>query len=92
MFSRYLHMGGIDTSQRQFTGANGISKEDLAGLSKAEKRMAAANDVINRRGDDPRWFTPGDEGWTVDFAGVVAAYLYGLSPNTNNHPFFDVHG
>uniref|UniRef100_L7ITA2 Argonaute siRNA chaperone complex subunit Arb1 n=1 Tax=Pyricularia oryzae (strain P131) TaxID=1143193 RepID=L7ITA2_PYRO1 len=75
MFSRYLNMGGIDTSQRQFTGANGISKEDLAGLSKAEKRMAAANDVINRRGDDPRWFTPGDEGWTVDFAGVVAAYL-----------------
>ncbi|KAI6370579.1 hypothetical protein MCOR25_004122 [Pyricularia grisea] len=75
MFSRYLNMGGIDTSQRQFTGANGISKDDLAGLSKAEKRMAAANDVINRRGDDPRWFTPGDEGWTVDFAGVVAAYL-----------------
>ncbi|TLS26817.1 hypothetical protein PpBr36_05035 [Pyricularia pennisetigena] len=76
MFSRYLNMGGIDTSQRQFTGANAMSKDDLAGLSKAEKRMAAANDVINRRGDDARWFTPGDEGWTVDFAGVVAAYLY----------------
>ncbi|TLD09443.1 hypothetical protein PspLS_12003 [Pyricularia sp. CBS 133598] len=75
MFSRYLNMGGIDTSQRQFTGANGISKDDLAGLSKAEKRMAAANDVINRRGDDPRWFTPGNECWTVDFTGVVAAYL-----------------
>lgn len=75
MFDRYLNLGGIDTSQRQFQGACGLAGDALDQLSANERRVAASNDVIHRRGDDRRYYDPEEEGWHVDFTGVVSCYL-----------------
>jgi len=78
-FSRYLLLGGVDATQRQFQGTTKMGKDELAGLSKAEVRDIAASDVIQRGGEgkhDTRFFNPDySEHWDVDFAGVVAGYL-----------------
>ncbi|KLU92470.1 hypothetical protein MAPG_11415 [Magnaporthiopsis poae ATCC 64411] len=81
MFDRYLNLGGIDTSQRQFQGACGLASDALDQLSANEKRLAASNDVIHRRGDDRRYYDPEEEGWHVDFTGVVSCFLSRTLPH-----------
>jgi hypothetical protein len=79
LFSRYLLLGGVDATQRQFQGTAKMSKGEVNEFSKSEMRDIAANDVIQRGGDgkyDARFFNPSfPEHWDVDFTGVVAGYL-----------------
>ncbi|KAK3353271.1 Argonaute complex, subunit Arb1 [Lasiosphaeria hispida] len=77
LFSRYLNLGGVDCSQRQFQGTRGIKKEDMKGLSQGEVRDMIADDVIQRgASDNPRFYNPNrPEHWDVDFAGVAAGFL-----------------
>ncbi len=77
LFNHYLFLGGIDTSQRQFTGVRGMGKDDLSSASKSEMRSMAANDVISSWGSTTsRFYNPkSPEHWDVDFSGVVAGYL-----------------
>lgn len=78
LFSKYLTLGGVDTTQRQFTGtAKHVKDWKDEGLTKDEIRGYAANDFLGR-GDDPKgkFYNPEfPEHWDVDFAGVVAGYL-----------------
>lgn len=78
LFDKYLALGGVDTSQRQFTGiANYIKDWKSEGYTADEIRGMAANDFLSRD-DDPKgkFYNPEfPEHWDVDFAGVVAGYL-----------------
>ncbi|KAL8349204.1 hypothetical protein RB601_001989 [Gaeumannomyces tritici] len=82
MFNRYLNLGGIDTSQRQFQGFCGVTPNEDDPLTTQEQRLVASNDVIHRRGDDSRYYDPEDEGgWEVDFTGVVSSFLSRTLPH-----------
>lgn len=78
LFGKYLALGGIDTTQRQFTGAAKLVKDwREEGFTKDEIRGFTANDFLGH-GDDPKgkFYNPAyPEHWEVDFAGVVAGYL-----------------
>lgn len=78
LFDKYLALGGVDTTQRQFTGTASFVKEwKDEGLTKDEIRGFTANDFLSH-GDDPKgkFYNPAfPEYWEVDFAGVVAGYL-----------------
>lgn len=78
LFSKYLALGGVDTSQRQFTGtAKHIKDWKEEGYTADEIRSMAANDFLSREQDPKgKFYNPEfPEHWDVDFAGVVAGYL-----------------
>lgn len=76
-FSKYLALGGVDSTTRQFQSTRKLNAEDLEGLSKAEVREITADDAVQRSAgkQDRRWYHPEHpEHWEVDFAGVAAGY------------------
>ncbi|KAK4145992.1 Argonaute complex, subunit Arb1 [Dichotomopilus funicola] len=79
LFSRYLYLGGIDASVRQFQSTRNIENDALEEASKSSVREMTADDVIQRGGEgnhNPRYFNPNyPEHWDVDFTGVVTGYL-----------------
>jgi hypothetical protein len=79
LFSRYLMLGGIDTTVRQFGGAQALTDEVLEDANRAAVREMTANDVIQRGGDgsyNPRFYNPNDPmHWDVDFTGIAAGFL-----------------
>ncbi|KAK0715182.1 Argonaute complex, subunit Arb1 [Lasiosphaeris hirsuta] len=77
LFSRYLYLGGVDSTQRQFQGTRNMKKEEMGGLSQGEVRDIIADDVIQRgASNNPRFYNPTcPEHWEVDFVGVVAGFL-----------------
>lgn len=79
LFSKYLALGGIDTTQRQFTGTAQMLKDwKDEGFTKDEIRGFTANDFLGHGGDDPKgkFYNPEyPQHWDVDFAGVVAGFL-----------------
>lgn len=79
LFSRYLTLGGIDATIRQFQGTRDLGKDVLEGTSKAVVREMTADDVIQRGGEgnrNPRFYNPNyPEHWDVDFTGVAAGFL-----------------
>lgn len=74
LFDKYLFLGGLDPSPRQFTGAD---PEELAGANAAEIRQATATDCIYRGGGGgSKFYDPTrPDGWVVDFEGVVKGFL-----------------
>lgn len=78
LFAKYLYLGGIDTTQRQFTGtAQHVKDWKGDGYCPDELRAFMANEFLGR-GGDPKgvFYSPGaPEHWDVDFAGVVAGFL-----------------
>ncbi|KAL0472161.1 Argonaute siRNA chaperone complex subunit Arb1 domain-containing protein [Neurospora intermedia] len=78
LFSRYLFLGGIDTTTRQFQGTASLTSRDLDGLDKDDIRDIAANDYVERKpGMHPsRYYNPNQpEHWDVDFTGVAAGFF-----------------
>lgn len=77
MFSRYLMLGGVDATVRQFQGTKDIGADVLENATKADVREMTADDVIQRGGkQDSRFYNPNfPDHWDVDFAGVVSGYL-----------------
>ena len=78
LFSRYLFLGGIDTSVRQFQGTASLTKRDLDGLDKDDIREISANDFVGRKSGlhGARYYNDDDpEHWEVDFTGVAAGFL-----------------
>ncbi|KAK3306702.1 Argonaute complex, subunit Arb1 [Chaetomium strumarium] len=79
LFTRYLLLGGIDATVRQFGGAQTLTDEVLEDTNRAAVREMTANDVIQRGGDDscnPRFYNPNDAvHWDVDFTGIAAGFL-----------------
>ncbi|KAH8885524.1 hypothetical protein GQ53DRAFT_659724 [Thozetella sp. PMI_491] len=76
IFSRYLMLGGIDVTVRQFQSTRNLDYETLEESTKSELREIEASDVIPRGEGDPRFYNPNDaEHWVVDFTGVVSGFL-----------------
>jgi hypothetical protein len=79
LFSRYLLLGGIDASVRQFQGTRNIGEDVLEDATKSDVREMTADDVIQRGADgnrNPRYFNPNyPEHWDVDFTGVAAGFV-----------------
>ncbi|KAK3688213.1 Argonaute siRNA chaperone complex subunit Arb1-domain-containing protein [Podospora appendiculata] len=76
-FSRYLFLGGVDSSPRQFQSTRNLGHETLEDATKAEVREITADDVIQRGIDsDARCYNPNNpEHWDVDFTGVAAGFF-----------------
>ncbi|RWA10418.1 hypothetical protein EKO27_g4700 [Xylaria grammica] len=75
IFNKYLFLGGIDGSQRQFTGIGQYQDwdPDLAGADKEQMRTMTAVDFIGGAGS--RFYDGNDENWEVDFEAVVKGFL-----------------
>ncbi|KAI5868373.1 Argonaute siRNA chaperone complex subunit Arb1-domain-containing protein [Durotheca rogersii] len=73
LFDKYLWLGGIDSSPRQFTGA----AEDAEALAEADAdqiRKMTAVDFVG--GNDERFYNSQNSGdWFVDFEGIVRGFL-----------------
>jgi hypothetical protein len=79
LFSRYLTLGGVDATVRQFQGSRNLTEDVLADATKASVREMTADDVIQRGGDEnnnPRFYNPNyPEHWDVDFTRVASGFL-----------------
>lgn len=73
LFNKYLWLGGIDSSPRQFTGF-AEDREALAEADADEIRQMTATDFIG--GSGTRFYDPLEpEHWFVDFEGIVKCFL-----------------
>ncbi|XXG98274.1 hypothetical protein Hte_004597 [Hypoxylon texense] len=80
LFNKYLWLGGIDTSQRQFTGFAG-DRDALEEADADEIRKMTATDFVG--GSGQRFYDPLEpEHWVVDFEAIVKGYLSRLIPGT----------
>lgn len=78
LFSRYLFLGGIDTSARQFQGTASFTSRDLDGLDQDDIHDIGANDFVERKPGmhASRYYNPNEpEHWDIDFTGVAAGFL-----------------
>lgn len=79
LFSRYLVLGGIDATVRQFQGTRNIEDDILEDATKGAVREMTADDVIQRGGDgnrNSRFYNPNyPEHWDVDFTGVASGFV-----------------
>lgn len=72
MFNKYLFLGGIDASQRQFTGLS----QDRGAMAEAdaeEIRKMTAIDFVG--GSGSRFYDNNSEDWEVDFEAIVKGFL-----------------
>lgn len=72
MFNKYLFLGGIDASQRQFTGLS-QDKDAMAEADAEEVRKMTAVDFVG--GSGSRFYDNNPEDWEVDFEAIVKGYL-----------------
>lgn len=79
LFSRYLVLGGIDATVRQFQGTRNIGDDVLADSTKSAVREMTADDMIQRGADGNRsirFYNPNyPDHWDVDFTGVAAGFV-----------------
>ncbi|KAK3389229.1 Argonaute complex, subunit Arb1 [Podospora didyma] len=79
LFSRYLFLGGIDASVRQFQSTRNLDHDILDSSTKTELREITADDMIQRGGGknyNIRYYNPNyPEHWEVDFTGVAAGFM-----------------
>ncbi|KAI0889203.1 Argonaute siRNA chaperone complex subunit Arb1-domain-containing protein [Annulohypoxylon maeteangense] len=79
LFNKYLWLGGIDASPRQFTGF----AEDREALAEADAdsiRQMTATDFVGTGGS--RFYNPVEpQDWTVDFHGIVRGFLSRVVPS-----------
>ncbi|KAI1755271.1 hypothetical protein F4782DRAFT_442631 [Xylaria castorea] len=72
MFNKYLFLGGIDTSQRQFTGM-ASDRDAIAEADTEQVRTMTAVDFVGGAGT--RFYGGKSEDWKVDFEAVVKGFL-----------------
>ncbi|KAI2470965.1 Argonaute siRNA chaperone complex subunit Arb1-domain-containing protein [Annulohypoxylon bovei var. microspora] len=79
LFNKYLWLGGIDASQRQFTGF-AEDREALAEADADEIRQMTATDFVG--GSGSRFYESSEsEHWFVDFEGIVKGFLSRIVPS-----------
>ncbi|KAI1267113.1 Argonaute siRNA chaperone complex subunit Arb1-domain-containing protein [Xylariaceae sp. FL1019] len=73
LFNKYLFLGGVDTSQRQFGGV----AQDKDTLEEADSEMIRTLTAIDSIGGGDLRYYPGPESedWEVDFEAVVKGFL-----------------
>ncbi|KAM0325865.1 hypothetical protein ACHAQA_007168 [Verticillium albo-atrum] len=89
-FNRYLFLGGIDTSPRQFTGAgpNAKANPDFEAMDADDLRRATAIDMIHRSKSSCKFYNEAEHGhWEVDFTGIVAGFLSETVPEVTNQNY-----
>jgi len=73
MFNKYLFLGGIDSSPRQFTGIVD-DKEAIAAADAEQVRTMTATDFVG--GSGGRFYDSADlDKWEVDFEAIVKGFL-----------------
>jgi hypothetical protein len=74
LFDRYLFLGGIESSQRQFAGNN---PEDIKNAESAEDVIQmTARAAIHSNISSNKYFDPSKpENWVVDFEAIVKGFL-----------------
>jgi hypothetical protein len=73
LFDKYLLLGGIDSSQRQFQG---MGLDEAKTATAEEIRAMTARDVIHHGYAGSKFYDPDDtEHWVVDFEGIVKGFL-----------------
>ncbi|OTA94325.1 hypothetical protein M434DRAFT_10864 [Hypoxylon sp. CO27-5] len=78
MFNKYLWLGGIDASPRQFTGF-ADDREALDEADAGEIRRMTATDFVG--GSGFRFYDPVEpEHWFVDFEGIAKGFLSRVIP------------
>ncbi|KAI1386640.1 Argonaute siRNA chaperone complex subunit Arb1-domain-containing protein [Hypoxylon trugodes] len=79
VFNKYLWLGGIDSSPRQFTGF-ADDREALEGADKDEIRQMTATDFVGNSGT--RFYDPAQaDHWFIDFEGIVKGFLSRTIPS-----------
>ncbi|KAI2602220.1 Argonaute complex, subunit Arb1 [Hypoxylon sp. NC1633] len=79
IFNKYLGLGGIDTSPRQFTGF-AEDRDALADADAEQIRRLTATDFIG--GSGSRYYDPAKpDHWFVDFEGIVKGFLSRTIPD-----------
>jgi len=74
IFSKYLALGGVDSSAKTFTG--GLDKDTLQNATAQEIAAIQATDHIRGGLNNAKFFDPSNaENWVVDFEGVVKGFL-----------------
>ncbi|KAI0132992.1 Argonaute complex, subunit Arb1, partial [Xylariales sp. AK1849] len=82
LFDKYLIIGGIDSSQRQFQGMDPLEAKSATG---DEIRAMSARDVIQHGHAGSKFYDPDEpEHWEVDFEGIVKGFLSRWVPE--NYP------
>jgi hypothetical protein len=72
IFSKYLALGGVDSTIKAFTG--GMDQETLDNYDAIEIAALRAQDYI--RGGSAKFYDPAKpENWEVDFEGVAKGFL-----------------
>lgn len=73
MFNKYLFLGGIDSSQRQFTGM----ADDIDAMAEADTEQILNMTAVDFVGGDGSRFHDRNnpEDWEIDFTEVVKGYL-----------------
>ncbi|KAI1826405.1 hypothetical protein F4861DRAFT_81465 [Xylaria intraflava] len=79
MFNKYLFLGGIDSSPRQFTGM--VHDQDaMAEADNEQIRAMTAVDFVG--GSGGRFYEAGDlENWEIDFQAIVKGFLSRTIPD-----------
>ncbi|KAI1470328.1 Argonaute siRNA chaperone complex subunit Arb1-domain-containing protein [Daldinia caldariorum] len=78
LFNKYLWLGGVDSSPRQFTGF-AEDREAMEGKDPDEVRQMTATDFVG--GSGPRFYNPLEpDDWFVDFEGIVKCFLSRVVP------------
>ncbi|KAI1759703.1 Argonaute siRNA chaperone complex subunit Arb1-domain-containing protein [Hypoxylon sp. FL1150] len=73
LFNKYLWLGGIDSSQRHFTGFT-ADRDALEEADADEIRKLTATDFVG--GSGSKFYDPAEkEHWIVDFEGIAKAFL-----------------
>ncbi|KAI1208409.1 Argonaute siRNA chaperone complex subunit Arb1-domain-containing protein [Annulohypoxylon truncatum] len=79
LFNKYLWLGGIDASPRQFTGF-AEDREALAEADAEEIRQMTATDFVG--GGGGRFYNPAEpDNWVVDFDGIARGFLSRVVPS-----------
>ncbi|EPE06750.1 argonaute sirna chaperone complex subunit arb1 [Ophiostoma piceae UAMH 11346] len=75
LFNRYLSVGGIDCTPRQFNGAMGMHETE--GMTASEKKTLGATDIVSQGGSALSKYYVSDNShlWAVDFSGVVSGFF-----------------
>ncbi|KAF4610359.1 hypothetical protein G7Y89_g15761 [Cudoniella acicularis] len=84
IFTKYLILGGIEATGKQFTGG-ALDEETLEQATAEEIAALQATDYIRSGNTNSKYYDPAKpDGWVVDFEGVAKGFLvpHQLGPET----------
>jgi len=75
IFSKYLILGGIEATNKAFTGG-ALDKETFATATAEEIAAVQATDFVRTGSKNTKYYDPTEEEkWIVDFEGIAKGFL-----------------